>query len=224
VKNRRNYYRILQVQPDAPAEVIRASYHTLMLELKQHPDLGGSTLQASWINEAYETLSNPQKRSEYDKKINVQVTRRSARTPEQDPPRCPFCKTRLAGKTHPGAICPICAIPLQSSKQPNPEQTSRRSLERRQKDDAILYSSSWPEEPQKGRMIDISPRGMRFIADENLKPGSILKISNPWLVASAIVANSQMKESQGRIQYAVGVSFRAVEFKEPKGLFISISG
>lgn len=32
--NRRNYYRILQVQPDAPPEIIRASYRTLMKELK----------------------------------------------------------------------------------------------------------------------------------------------------------------------------------------------
>jgi predicted transcriptional regulator len=35
MKNRRNYYRILQVQPDAPVEIIRASYRTMMRELKR---------------------------------------------------------------------------------------------------------------------------------------------------------------------------------------------
>ena len=44
MKNRRNYYRILQVQPDAPAEIIRTSYRTLMHKLKMHPDLGGKSL------------------------------------------------------------------------------------------------------------------------------------------------------------------------------------
>ena len=40
MENRRNYYRILQVQPDAPVEVIKASYRALMRELRLHPDLG----------------------------------------------------------------------------------------------------------------------------------------------------------------------------------------
>ena len=39
-KNRRDYYRVLHVQPDAPIEVIKAGYRTLMRTLKRHP--GGS--------------------------------------------------------------------------------------------------------------------------------------------------------------------------------------
>ena len=65
MRNRRNYYRILQVQPDAPVEIIRASYRTLMLELKRHPDLGGSNSDASVLNEAYEVLANPERRAAY---------------------------------------------------------------------------------------------------------------------------------------------------------------
>ncbi len=52
MKNRRNYYRILQVQPDASPEVIRASYKTIMRELKTHPDLGGGHWNATLVNEA----------------------------------------------------------------------------------------------------------------------------------------------------------------------------
>ncbi len=36
-KNRRDYYRVLHVQPDAPIEVIEAGYRTLMRTLKRHP-------------------------------------------------------------------------------------------------------------------------------------------------------------------------------------------
>ena len=39
--NRCDFYRLLQVQPDASIEVIEASYRTLMRQLRMHPDLGG---------------------------------------------------------------------------------------------------------------------------------------------------------------------------------------
>lgn len=78
MENRRNYYRILQVQPDAPLEVIRSSYRTLMHTLKQHPDLGGDNWKASILNEAYETLSDFRKRAIYDRKfLNEKPLRQS---------------------------------------------------------------------------------------------------------------------------------------------------
>ena len=55
MKNKRNYYRVLHVQPDAPKEIIRSSYRTMMQKLRMHPDLGGDDWNASLINEAYES-------------------------------------------------------------------------------------------------------------------------------------------------------------------------
>lgn len=63
---RRNYYRILNVQPDAPIEIIRNNYRTLLQKLRLHPDLGGKNWNASIINEAYNVLRNPEKRAAYD--------------------------------------------------------------------------------------------------------------------------------------------------------------
>ena len=34
MKNRRNYYRVLQVQPGAPAAIIKASYRAMLQRLK----------------------------------------------------------------------------------------------------------------------------------------------------------------------------------------------
>ncbi len=65
--NRRNYYRILHVQFDAPEAVIRASYRTIMQKLRQHPDLGGDQWNATVINQAYAVLSDPMRRAAYDK-------------------------------------------------------------------------------------------------------------------------------------------------------------
>ena len=66
MRNRRNLYRVLQVQPDAPYEIIKASYRTLMQKLKAHPDLGGDEWNAAVINEAYAVLSDTEKRKKYD--------------------------------------------------------------------------------------------------------------------------------------------------------------
>lgn len=66
-QNKRNYYRVLFIQPDAPLEIVQASYRTLMQKLRAHPDLGGDDWNASVINEAYEVLSNAHKRAAYDR-------------------------------------------------------------------------------------------------------------------------------------------------------------
>ena len=69
MNNRRNYYRILNVQPDASMEVIRANYRALLQKLKLHPDLGGDSGAASGINQAYQVLRNPEKRAAYDNQL-----------------------------------------------------------------------------------------------------------------------------------------------------------
>ena len=66
MENRRNLYRILHVQPDAPDEIIQSSYRTLMMKLRMHPDLGGDHYTATLINEAYAVLSDPARRAAYD--------------------------------------------------------------------------------------------------------------------------------------------------------------
>lgn len=61
-----DYYAVLQIQPNAHPEVIRAAYRTLLKALGNHPDLGGTNSQARTIIDAYKTLSNPDRRRAYD--------------------------------------------------------------------------------------------------------------------------------------------------------------
>ena len=68
-KERRNYYRILNVQPDAPLDIIKNNYRTLLQKLRLHPDLGGENWNASIINEAYNILRDPEKRAAYDQSL-----------------------------------------------------------------------------------------------------------------------------------------------------------
>jgi curved DNA-binding protein CbpA len=229
MKNRRNYYRILQVQPDAPAEIIRASYHALMRDLKRHPDLGGSTVDASLLNEAYETLSDPVRRAAYDNEMRARHFRRAAPLSKDEnaqPPQslCPFCKTRLPHQPQRGQSCPTCKLPLPFFEQTDMEKAGRRTVARMAKKGRIFYCSSLTESPKEAQMMDLSPKGMRFSCSERLRPGTVLKITSPQLMACGIVTNLKNEETKSPRHYEVGISFIAVKFKESKGSFVSLSG
>ena len=64
----KDYYEILQVSPSASAKAIAAAYRRLVR--KYHPDTNPSpdaTHRTQAINEAYDVLSDPVKRAEYDR-------------------------------------------------------------------------------------------------------------------------------------------------------------
>lgn len=59
-----DYYSILGVDKSASQNEIKKAYHKLAI--KHHPDKGGDPDEFKKITEAYETLSDPVKRQEYD--------------------------------------------------------------------------------------------------------------------------------------------------------------
>lgn len=59
-----DYYNTLGVSKTASADEIKKAYRKLAA--KHHPDKGGDTAEFQKVEEAYRTLSDPQKRAEYD--------------------------------------------------------------------------------------------------------------------------------------------------------------
>lgn len=76
---RPHYYDALKVSQDAPAEVIRAAYRSL--SQKYHPDRNAGDECAhvmAALNQAYEVLSHPVKKQEYDSWIRRESVRTRA--------------------------------------------------------------------------------------------------------------------------------------------------
>jgi hypothetical protein len=72
-------------------------------------------------------------------------------------------------------------------------------------------------------MVDISPKGMRFLCAEKLALKTVLKISSRQFEASGAVTNVSEVIEAGRRRFAVGVCFLAIHFAESKGTFLSTS-
>ena len=63
-----NYYEILGIKENASQDDIKKAYKKLAMT--HHPDRGGDNKKFQEISQAYETLSDPQKRSQYDAERN----------------------------------------------------------------------------------------------------------------------------------------------------------
>lgn len=66
----KNYYDILKIKSDATQDDIKKAFRELAKKL--HPDKGGNEDDFKELNEAYENLSDENKRKEYDAKLNPQ--------------------------------------------------------------------------------------------------------------------------------------------------------
>lgn len=69
-------YAVLQVQPSADADVLRAAYRALAQ--KRHPDAGGSEQATADLNRAWAVLSDPRARTAYDRRRAIAATRAAA--------------------------------------------------------------------------------------------------------------------------------------------------
>lgn len=239
--NRRNYYRILHVQRDAPTEVIKSSYRTLMQRLKMHPDLGGNPGDAALINEAYGVLSDPAKRAAYDRELPALSTpyaaapqqehdgapaaqsgshRRRRTTARSGPHQCPFCHEEHPQRVTEESLCTECGSPLHRWKNPQEGADWVRALDRIPRNVPIRFWVAWPQtRPAEGELVDVSLSGLGFLTDEPLGKDQFLKLDNELLQAVARVVYCRPAGKR----WQIGVQFFTLRLARTRGTFVSDS-
>lgn len=241
MENRRNYYRILHIQPDAPEAIIKASYRTQMQKLRMHPDLGGDEWNASLLNEAYQTLSDPVRRLAYDREYfgDREGIRQHARPDADlrtrstgnafddqfttDASTCPFCNTRKpASSDYAGpANCPGCDAPLEVANALRLADNSKRAIERiLHRESAALYLTPG-DGGQDCTIRDLSPNGMQLQCRIPLHENSIIRLAAATLSATGRV--TFCNRSTNGEHFVSGVEFLTLRFHERSGTFLSVS-
>jgi hypothetical protein len=210
MKNRRNYYRILHVDRDAPPAVIKASYRALMQQMKVHPDLGGDAAAAALVNEAYATLSDPARRAAYDRTLSrasrrapgasSSAPRRTAATPTSAATAAATASTMVLSCAFCGVLsspaygerrestCTMCGSPLCPARRHKATESSRRALERVPREMPLsLRRAEAPERVCAATTRDVSLNGMRVLARVRLAVGERIQITCPFCSAVAVV-------------------------------------
>lgn len=231
-KNRRNYYRVLHVQRDAPTEVIKASYRTIMRTLKQHPDLGGDGGNAALINEAYAVLCDPEARRDYDAEHGGQDLRAGATVgapPDPDGPEhpapadlciCLFCLTdNSRSEASAAECCTGCGAPLKLVDITAEHSRERTTGRIEHQVDMSYQTDPLRSESTPGHVVDLSPTGLRFLSRQRLTPGRVIKIDTPTLSALARVTRSEDESTTG--VFSTGVRFLTLQLRRPRGTFVS---
>lgn len=236
MENRRNYYRILQVQPGAPVEIIRASYRTLMQRLKAHPDLGGDHRHAALINEAYAVLTDPAKRAAYDREFQLRVL--DTRTEGSAEPAaganhagagnrpaepCLFCgapqQSRPARQRD--ARCCRCASPLHPATARQLASDGQRALPRLQGSHELRLYTHWPAPAISAQSRDVSPNGISFVTGQRLEPQAVIKLDSDWCQAVVRISNIRSDDERNEGNWLIGAAFLSVIFPRSRGAFLS---
>jgi hypothetical protein len=200
---RRNLYRQLFVQPEAPAEVLKASYRALMSSLRVHPDLGGSHERAAQINAAYAVLSDPQRRALYDQTLRRRArhrvdaaasgTARGASTHDprawQRQRRCPLCAAPLMQQPPRNPRCIRCDSPLTpapSDALADSELLGRRRGDRyvRPQDAQLRLADKLESFP--ARVKDLSMYGIALLVRAPLRTGMPFRVQASGFDAVAV--------------------------------------
>jgi curved DNA-binding protein CbpA len=237
LKNRRNYCRILHIQQDAPLEVIKASYRTLMGKLGCHPDMGGAHVDASLVNEAYEILCNPRKRVEYDFLLSLKQNNRRKKQPGKErtsaagekqsrpvPDVHTEARSLAASEQNAHRHCPICGEAGCRKRHEKSGRIEHRKLNRVKREGRVSYTLANSLNPYEGEIIDLSPKGMKFLSKKELDPMTRIEVQCAFFSGAARVVNSEVVRRAKSLMYMIHLNFLKVEFERPSGTFLSVKG
>ncbi|HET7608316.1 MAG TPA: DnaJ domain-containing protein [Gammaproteobacteria bacterium] len=211
-----DYYRILQIQPDAPAPMVHTSYQTLVRRaLRDSP--GGDEIAR--LDAAYAVLSDPQRRAAYD----LERSGRTAARAVAEPGTCLFCGATYAvgGELKRDDECGRCFSPLYPADRHRLEYSGQRILGRIQVRHAISIWPKWAQEtPISGEMRNVSLNGLSFTAPVLFEVNQIVRIGCTELHALGRIAHAEQVTGAAH-PFSAGLEFLTLRLPEGGGTFYS---
>jgi hypothetical protein len=195
-----DYYRILHVQPDAPAPIIHASYRTLVERAF------GGTLGSAGLERATGTAPA------HDEPAGSPGTR-----------SCLFCGALhdLKRMLERDDECGRCLSPLYPAERHRLEYSGQRMLQRVPKQHTIHVWVTWPQDaPIRADMRDLSLNGMSFTAAVRFEANQIVRIDCTELRALGRIAHIE-RDAAGAGRFSAGVEFLTLRFRQVRGSFVS---
>lgn len=132
---------------------------------------------------------------------------------------CAFCKSPFSESVellHDGD-CLECSSPLFAPPE-SLRGLGRRVVGRIERDDPIELCVNWPEPAVPGRLVDLSPTGLRCITPWPLDVGERVKVDSRRFLAVGEVAHRERAAGET----LAGLVFLTVRFQDARGAFVSI--
>lgn len=228
-QERRNLYRILFVQPEAPPELITAAYRCLMTQLRNDPDFGANPERAARINQAYQILRDPARRKAYDnsRQRPLSTRIRPAEGGSRAAPRaagrvCPFCSLEVPQRVDRDTRCLRCASPLAPvayDLATHREPFGRRSAPRVEKNCRVTVHTAPHGAPISAVLRDLSVTGVSLNTAAAVPVGGNIRIEALGMDVIAHVIKVQPNQKTFLVR---GVLLTAL-YNRKSGLFASAS-
>ncbi|MFK8026946.1 MAG: DnaJ domain-containing protein [Gammaproteobacteria bacterium] len=236
MSKQKNFYQILHVQQDAPSEVIRSTYRTMMQKMKMHPDLGGNQEEAALINEAYSVLMDADARAQYDSSLagqNNSFTKQSyssqnthrEKTTVFKENQCVFCELphNYGHAVKPDSQCTRCGSALYPAIKETFEQNGNRLINRIEKQWPVSIYLDWTDSRSYiGTTQDVSLNGLQVLSNKYVDNGTVLKLSSHLLDSVALVVNSRSNHTLLRKRWNLGLEFITLRFHHAQGTFVKV--
>jgi hypothetical protein len=227
-QERRNLYRILCVQPEAPPEMITAAYRCLVTQLRNDPNLGADPEKAAQINRAYQILRDPAARKAYD---NSRRRPLSTRIPAPDDGKrdaraagrvCPFCGLEVPQRVEQDTRCLRCASPLAPvayDRATHREPFGRRSAPRVEKNCRVTVHTAPNGAPISAVLRDLSVTGVSLNTAAPVPVGGNIRIEALGMDVIAHVIKVQPNQKTFLVRGVLLTAF----YNRKSGLFAPAS-